>query len=177
MEKELEKALKKLPPGTKILLIPWAGPAWLYNQTAPQIMKNWKKGDGYDDFSLVSGAKLDPPTWISAGPGTVEEVMKGIRAQVAAPGGTDWRQPFRYAMEANPPPEVIFFMTDGQIPEKTTGRALGAIDAALKRSNSVPMVNCLWIQNPKMQGNELKKIASKYKGEYRAISAGSGSKD
>lgn len=177
MEKELERALKKLPQGTQILLIPWAGPAWLSNETAPQIMSKWKKGDNYDDFSVVNGAELAPPSWIAATPENVTEVMKNMRAQVAAPGGTDWRQPFRYAMEVKPPPDAIFFMTDGQIPPRNVGRALSAIDSALKRASTMPQVNCLWIQNPEQPGDDLKKLATKYKGEFRAISAVSGSKD
>ncbi len=182
MERELAQALKKLTSDTQLLVIPWAGPAWLYNQTAPQIMSKWKKVDpndpeGYDNFALVGGAQLDPPTWISAAPSNVEEIMKGIRAQVAAQGGTDWRQPFRYVMEANPPPDVIIFMTDGQIPAKTARRALSAIDASLKKGSRVPVVNCLWIKNPTQESDHLKKLAEKYKGEFREVSAESASKD
>jgi hypothetical protein len=182
MERELEKALKALPPATQVILIPWAGPAWLHNQTAGQIMKKWKMVDPaaidpYDNFVLLPDAKLDPPTWLSGGPTGVEEIMKGIRAQVAAPGGTDWRQPFRYAMEANPPPDVIFFMTDGQIPPKNAGRALSAIDEALKKAPRPPVVNCLYIENTLFDGSEMKKLAHKYQGEFRKISAGSASKD
>ncbi len=103
--------------------------------------------------------------------------MKGIQAQVAAPGGTDWRQPFRYAMEANPPPDVIIFMTDGQIPANTADRAMSAIDAAIKKASRPPVVNCLWIKNQRNEGAHLKKLASKYKGEYKEISSKSGSDD
>ena len=169
MERELEQALKKLPAGTQVLLIPWAGPAWLYNQTAPQIMSKWKKLDNYDNFVLTG--TLDPPVWVGINPTNVEEIMKGIHAQVAAPGGTDWRQPFRYVMQANPPPDVIFFMTDGQIPPKTAGRALTAIDSALKKGMHVPQVNCLWIENTKEKSDDLKVIAKKYNGEFRAVTA------
>ncbi|MEO5715118.1 MAG: vWA domain-containing protein [Luteolibacter sp.] len=182
MERELAQALNKLTPDTQLLVIPWAGPAWLYNQTAPQIMSKWEKVDpndqqGYDNFALVRGAKLDPPTWISTSPANVEEIMKGIRAQVTAPGGTDWRQPFRYAMEANPPPEVIIFMTDGQIPKETSRRALRAIDSSLREGIHVPVVNCLWIKNPTENSDHLKKLAEKYKGEFREVSSESASKE
>ena len=173
MEKELERALKALPSGTRVLLIPWAGPAWLSSETAPQIMSKWKKLDFYDNFSVVGGAKLTPPTWIETNPDSIGKLMKDMRAQVAAPGGTDWRQPFRYVMEVNPSPEVIFFMTDGQLPPDRQGRALDAIDTALRRGSRAPQVNCLWIQNSEFHGDLLRKIATKYKGEYRAISASS----
>lgn len=182
MERELAQALKKLSPDTQVLVIPWAGPAWLYNETAPQIMSKWKKVDpddkeGYDNFAMVAGAHLDPPPWISTGPSKVEEIMKGIRSQVAAQGGTDWRQPFRYAMEASPPPDVIIFMTDGQIPEKTARRSLSAIDISLKKGSRPPVVNCLWIKNPTHKSDHLQKLAQRYKGEFREVSAESASKE
>jgi hypothetical protein len=87
---------------------------------------------------------------------------------------SSWRQPFRYAMEVKPAPDVIFFMTDGQVPPRNVGRALSAIDSALKRASTVPRVNCLWIQNPQQPGDDLKKLAAKYRSEFRAISAESG---
>ena len=182
MEQELQKALSKLSVGSQLLIIPWAGPAWLHNQTAPQIMSKWKKveadgQDAYDNFTLVEGAKLDPPTWIPAGPEGIEKIMNGLRAQVAAPGGTDWRQPFRYAMEANPPPDVIMFMTDGQIPAKTSARALNDIEASLKKVPRPPVVNCLWIENPTEKPNVLRQLAARYGGEFREVSAASASKD
>jgi len=123
MEKELERALNKLPAVTQVLLIFWAGPAWLRNETAPDIMKKWKKIDGYDNFSIANGARLELPAWISINPENVVALMKEVRAQVVAPGGTDWRQPFRYAMRVDRPPDVIFFMTDAQIPPENIGRS------------------------------------------------------
>jgi len=117
MEQELEHFLKGLPQNTQVLIIPWAGPAWLYNQTGPQIASKWKMLNGeYDNFVLKPGEKLDPPAWISTNPESIKQIMKAMQGQVALSGGTDWRSPFRYAMEANPPPNLFYFMTDGQIP-------------------------------------------------------------
>ncbi len=174
MEKQLQKSLSSLPEGTQVILICWAGPAWLYNQTAPQVAKKWKKGSGYDDFANVSGSALEQPKWIDANPDNVVEIMKGIKAQVSAPGGTDWRQPFRYAMQADPPPDTIFFLTDGQIPAATASRALSAISAAMNKANIVPIVNCLWIENSSSKSDEMEKVARTYKGEFRKVSAKSG---
>jgi len=170
MEKQLEASLSKLPEGTQVILICWAGPAWLYNQTAPQIAKKWKKIDNYDNFTTVPGVMIDPPKWIDINAGSVTEIMKDIKAQVAALGGTDWRQPFRYAMQADPPPDVIFFLTDGQIPAATTDRDLTAISTAMDKAGTAPQVNCLWIENPKEKGNAMERLAARYKGEFRRVS-------
>jgi len=169
MEKELEHCLQGLPQGSQILIIPWAGPAWLVNQKASEIASKWKMIDGYDNFTIRSGEKLDTPQWITISPESIKETMKALKAQQALPGGTDWRSPFRYVMEATPPPDVIFFMTDGQIPEKNALRALNAIDQAVKKNNlHVPQVNCLWIYNtsPENRPDTLKKLAKRYKGEF-----------
>jgi len=61
MENELRRALSALPAGSQILIIPWAGPAWLYNQRASQIAGKWKMIDGFDNFTLKPGEKLSSP--------------------------------------------------------------------------------------------------------------------
>lgn len=169
MERDLEASLRKLPAGTQILIIPWAGPAWLYNQTAKQVDGQWQKLTGYDDFALKPGATQTPPAWVTVSDSTVGDLMRGIRGQQSAPGGTDWRQPFRYVMQAKPAPDAIFFMTDGQIPPKNIGRALADIDASLKKAEHVPTVHCMWIDNPTCKPEPLKRIASTYHGEFTEV--------
>jgi hypothetical protein len=169
MEKKLEESLKALPLGTQMLIIPWAGGAWLYNQLASQIADKWKSGDGYDDFHIVGGQKLDPPAWVSITPDTINSLLAGIRAQTSWKGGTDWRSPFRYAMEANPPPDVIFFMTDGQIPPEDVGKKMSQVDSEIKKAKNPPVVNCIWIQNKTCDPGPMKRLAAKYKGEFRQI--------
>ena len=170
VEKELERSLRALPAGSQIMIIPWAGPAWLYNQTIKDVQANWEMPDKkWDNYAVKAGARLDRPQWVTINPAAIEDLMKGVKAQELAPGGTDWRQPFRYAMQASPAPEVIFFMTDGQIPPESEARALGEIDAALKRSSALPQVNCLYIKNDNYKPDVLKKLAETYKGQFRAV--------
>ena len=168
METKLEESLKSLPAGTQMLIIPWAGGAWLYNQLASQIKYKWKAGKGYDDFHVVPGKKLDPPAWVSISPETITNLMSGIQAQESWQGGTDWLSPFRYAMQATPPPDVIFFMTDGQIPALNVKKKLSQLDAEIRKAQQPPVVNCLWIKC----GNDtepMKQLAAKYNGEFRTI--------
>ena len=170
MEEELERSLKGLPSGTQILIIPWAGGAWLYNEVATEIAGKWEKmGSKFDNFSIRSGEKLAHPEWVSVNPDNIRKLMKGMQAQKSWPGGTDWRSPFRYVMEANPPPDTIFFMTDGQIGDAK--RAFEDIDAALKKSPKVPAVFSLWIANKSFKADPLKTLAEKYRGEFRVIDA------
>ncbi len=168
MEAELDKSLKGLPPGTQILVIPWAGGAWLYNQLATEISDRWQEiGGQYDNFAIRAGKKLDKPEWMPVNPDNIVKLMKGINAQKSWPGGTDWRSPFRYAMEANPPPDTIFFLTDGQIQD--TERAFSAIDAAMKKAARTPTVFALYIPNKAYGPGPMKTLAEKYHGEFHEL--------
>jgi hypothetical protein len=169
MEEELERSLKGLPVGTEVLIIPWAGGAWLYNQVATEIAGKWEKLGNYDNFAIRQGEKLAKPEWVSINPDTIRKLMKGILAQKSWPGGTDWRSPFNYVMEAKPTPDTIFFLTDGQIAD--IPRALGDIDKALKKSPTPPRVFALWIANKISKPDTLKVLAEKYQGEFREIGA------
>ena len=169
MEKRLEESLKALPAGTQMLIIPWAGGAWLYSQQISEIKNKWQKMSGYDDFQLMPGEKLAPPAWVTINPDTVTKLMAGIRSQGSWPGGTDWRSPFHYAMQANPPPDAIFFMTDGQIPPGNIDKKLAQIHTEILKARQPPVVNCLWIDNRQYLPDAMKKLAAKYQGEFRQI--------
>lgn len=168
MEEELERSLKGLPPGTQILIIPWAGGAWRYNELATDVENKWAKvGEEYDNFVIRPGKKLPTPDWVPINPANITKLLKGVGEQKSWPGGTDWRSPFRYAMEANPPPDTIFFMTDGQI--QNVERAFDGIDNALKKTTRPPKVFSLWIPNKKFKPDHLKTLAAKYGGEFREV--------
>jgi len=167
MEEDLDKSLKALPTGTDVLIIPWAGGAWLYDEKADEeVKKRWVKNGDYDNWSVAPKAKLPKPEWVPITPANVKKLTKGVADQLQWPGGTDWRQPFIYAMQANPPPDTIFFMTDGQI--KDSKKALEDIQAALKTAKVPPKVFCLYIvsNNPP---DTLKKLAKENKGEFREV--------
>jgi hypothetical protein len=172
MEEELEKSLKGLPAGTEVLIIPWAGGAWLCNQVAPEIASKWERLDNYDNFAIRKGEKLERPQWVTINPDNVRKLMKGIEAQKSWPGGTDWRSPFNYMMEVKPAPDTVFFMTDGQIQD--VPRAMREIDKAMKKASPTPKVFALWISNPKNGPEPMKELAKKYQGEFREVGGGKG---
>jgi len=171
MEKELERSLRSLAPGTQVMVILWAGPAWLPTERINDVKSKWKKGSNYDDFSLINDQKLEPPPWIPISSESVNDIIANLRRQEAAPGGTDWKQPFRYAMQASPAPDMIFFMTDGQIPKDSIGKTLSSIDSALSKSFQKPKVNCIWIARPEPECHPevLKRLAAKYDGEFAEV--------
>lgn len=169
MEKRLEESLKALPSGTQMLIIPWAGGAWLYNQKAPQIQSKWKKGANFDDFQIIPGSKIDPPEWVTITPDSIKSLMAGVKAQVSWPGGTDWRSPIRYAMQASPPPDMITLMTDGQIPPENISKKFSQIRTEIQKAPQPPIVNCIWIKNTLFTSSALRRLAEEYKGELMEI--------
>lgn len=169
MEKELEHALQSLPRGTQVLIIPWAGPAWLSSQQASEIKGKWKMlNNEYDNFTHA-GEKLDPPQWTMLDPDKALVLMREVRKQQPLPGGTDWRSPFLYVMEANPIPDIICFLTDGQIPKDHIHRAMSAIDTVFKNSLHPPVVNCFYIRNKAFGPEPLKALAAKYNGKFAEV--------
>jgi hypothetical protein len=175
MERKLEASLKELPPGTQMLIIPWAGGAWLHNQRAPQIKARgiWIKGSNYDDFRIAPGKKLDPPVWTAINLGSIEGLVRGVKAQEDWPGGTDWLSPIAYALSARPLPDAIFIMSDGQVvSEANYKRKLDQIEAVMKNSPKRVPINALWIENENgMYRRAMRELASRFKGEFKVIGA------
>jgi hypothetical protein len=175
MEKELERFLGELGDDAKVLIIPWSGGAWLHTELAGEIAAKWVKGKAYDDFSLKPGAKLASPKWLKASGSNAKTIMEAVRAQKAWSGGTDWKQPFRYAMQANPAPDQIFFMTDGQIIDLES--AISDISNSLAKGRQPPQVTALWIESPSYRPDGLKALVQRVKGEFREVNVKSAGGD
>jgi len=60
-------------------------------------------------------------------------------------------------------------MTDGQIPPDNIGKKLAQIHTEIQKVRQPPVVNCLWIENPKWSPDAMKKLAARYQGEFREI--------
>eukprot|EP00903_Cladosiphon_okamuranus_P004159 g4157.t1 len=118
MRKELAKSVGGMGPGTKYQLIFFAGPAWL----ASDELKLDASKKNIEEIVDVSGksikvdkskkyAKRDIP-WRDA---TSENIKASLEKIEKTPLilGTYWATPLEMAMEMDPKPQVIFFMTDG----------------------------------------------------------------
>ena len=129
MKSELTKSVKGLTPGTNYQLIFFAGPVWLASDTCKASMngnatntkatgtvtsakgdvKKWT-GIGFSDWSPVGGPSTAP--WIQMTGLNLKNALKQIQETRLVPG-TDWENPIEMAIAMDPPPQVIFFMTDG----------------------------------------------------------------
>ncbi|WP_193212945.1 hypothetical protein [Luteolibacter marinus] len=125
MRHELGKSIGQLAPGTQFQVISFAGPAWV---AGSRVTMNNGNSDavvdaGGEQFKWRSGSKSggwEPfgrrqrPQWISVAPGPVDEA-KALVETMPLVWGTDWENPLEMAIAMEPPPQLIFFMTDGAV--------------------------------------------------------------
>ena len=125
MRKELTKSVEQLGVGLQFQLIFFAGPAWVAgsdvsmakDKKTAQIKLDgksfkWKSPGGAYNWDSV-GTK-QKPEWISGGPGTRQEALKQVKGSPLI-WGTNWENPLEMALEMDPAPQIIFFMTDGAV--------------------------------------------------------------
>jgi hypothetical protein len=129
MRSELSKSIKGLAPGTNYQLFFFAGPVWVAGDKVSLSMdgdaKNSKgtskvtapdgevykwTGVGMNEWTPVGSPRKVP--WLPLNERTQRKSLDQIKDGRLVPG-TDWENPLEMAMAMDPPPQVIFFMTDG----------------------------------------------------------------
>ena len=158
MRKELVKSLRGLPTGTKYQMIFFAGPAWVAGSDVSDrhAQKNsvitGKDGKEYKWTSPARNAhdwkpdgERQVPRWIDATkPGLSKS--RSLVKKTKLVFGTQWKDPLEMALEMNPPPQVIFFMTDGSAGSET---ARVAAKIARKAKLLGTRINCVAMMEPR----------------------------
>lgn len=114
---------------------------------------------------LFSDGAMMPPRqngWVRASPGATSQLEKWL-ATLGPTGGTFPVPAFQQVFALEQRPEVIFFMTDGEIPQDTPD-----IVAALNNRGQRVVINTIAFGDPASQ-NALKAIASQSGGVYRLV--------
>ena len=147
MREELDKAVKSLPETTKYQLIFFSGPVWV---AGDEVANNTVRHDGKtytwsskSSWEWICNGPLMKADWLTA---TKDEIKKSRALIKDTPlvGGTDWEAPLEIAMNMNPAPEVIFFMTDGAMEQRDMSRlARGIIAKAKQRNITINTVNMM----------------------------------
>ena len=135
MRSELTKALKALPATTRYSVICFSGPVWLPgDEVAGGTVTSRGKTYQWDSKSLWEwthrGPAMDIP-WLDAKPSEVKRTLSLVD-DVRTIGGTDWEAPLEMAIAMNPPPDVVFFMTDGVMEQRDMMRVTRGIAAKAK---------------------------------------------
>ena len=112
LKKELTKAVKQIPMGTAYQVLYFSDFAWPHNEVDSRnasAMAKYRWEIMPEDYKKV---KIPPFKYIVANPFSLQDSVNIIQAS-DNPGGTNWGAGLLMALNANPKPDVIFFMTDG----------------------------------------------------------------
>ncbi|NNE90730.1 MAG: VWA domain-containing protein [Verrucomicrobiales bacterium] len=128
-DSELEKALKALPANVQYNVILFAGgclfaeKGWGYTNggrglnysiTGPKDATYPFKGRSAGDFEFEGpDSKLPKSNWLPATKVNVKNTMEFVRGGVGKFFGTDWGLALKTGMNMSPPPDTVFFMSDG----------------------------------------------------------------
>ena len=113
LKKELIKAVKQIPFGTAYQVLYFSDFAWAHNQV------DTRKGETYETYHWdikpdnYKEVKIPIFKYIQASPFTIQESVDLIQ-KADNPGLTNWGSGLLMALNANPKPDVIFFLTDGE---------------------------------------------------------------
>ena len=156
MREELTRSVSELPPGVVYQLIFFAGPGWVAGDqvqvrgkkatvTSGKDKYEWETSHSYGQWD-VAGKKVQTPVWRSVTTQNIEESLKHIKnTQLVL--GTVWMPPMEMALRMDPPPQVIYFMTDGIVGGRDVVQLAKDI-AKLARSKGT-RVNTIALMEPK----------------------------
>lgn len=113
LKKELIKAVKQIPTGTAYQILYFSDFAWPHNQVDSRNgneLEKYRWNIKPDDYKQV---KIPTFKYLQASPFTIQDSVEIIQRS-ENPGLTNWGAGLLMALNANPKPDVIFFMTDGE---------------------------------------------------------------
>lgn len=174
--KEVERALKSLK-GVQYQVILFAGggyyawPGWSAKGVArtknvevvgPKGSYTFVSKNGYSDYDFRGAeSRLPREGWVEANAANVKKTMDIIKKHPLFVG-TDWGLALQIGHLMEPPPDVIFFMSDG-----TGGNAPAPI-LAFNAKHGKPVINTVAMQT--VQGmKEFSEIAKKTEGSFTIV--------
>ena len=175
--REMDKSLKAFKPGVQYQVLLFAGgafyavPGWsASNQKKDATIQDpkgnkyrFKSVGGYSNYRYESSDSRLPTTgWLDVNPKNAKTTMDILRGTKLY-GGTDWRWPFKMAMNMDPPPDVVFFMADG-----TGGADPATILSYSKKKNRSVQIN-MFAMETVAGAREMAKIAGDTKGAHKII--------
>jgi hypothetical protein len=177
IKRELNKSLKKLASSINYQVIFFSGPAWFAadehtgkknNHAVKHEGKSyqWRTKGGASAFYIVGDKDLYTAKWLSANSANLAKTRYRVDA-VEKSYGTDWRHPLRMALQMNPKPDVIYFLTDGAV---SNGQQ--AVDQILKINSrgKKAKINTIAMMVPRA-ANLLGELAKKTGGEFTVVMA------
>ncbi len=112
LKKELIKAINQMPMNTQYQILYFSDFAWPHDQVDSRSADALAKYRWEIDSKDYKKAKIPTFRFIQATPFSLRDTADIIQRS-DNPGGTNWGSGLLMALNANPKPDVIFFMTDG----------------------------------------------------------------
>jgi hypothetical protein len=173
LKKELNKSISQLPAGTAFQVLFFSDFAWppgeVNSRNSEAFEKyRWPRIDGStEQLSAENYKKAKIPTfkYLPVTPFSLQD-MKKIVDEADNPGGTNWGAGLLMALNANPKPDVIFFMTDGNRSDE-----MGWIDivtAENKRKLPMTTIHTSAMQQPDA-APELDTLAKRNNGKFTVV--------
>lgn len=134
MKHELTSAITAIGEKGMVSLLFFSGPVWRPDQDAEDIVARWKK-----DWTEKTNPNFPNPRWLVSTGENLEALERMIH-QTPTTLGTDWYPPLKMALEIEPPPDILFFMTDGRCSENSMRRAVSLVESLPKGSVQINTV-------------------------------------
>lgn len=179
MRKELTKSVGALTASVKFQMIFFSGPAWVAGSELPGFKyttgKATVKGKGGHSYEWTGKGlhdwtpkgKRQPAEWLDVTSSQLTESLKIIKSDPLS-GGTDWENPLLMAFDMEPPPQLVFFMTDGAVGGRDMMALVKDLASIAKRKGIV--VNTIAMMEPKAQ-EPMADLAKRTGGEFTIIEA------
>jgi len=177
LKKELVKSVGELQVGTEYQLIFFAGPAWIAGDNVKGSKKkatvthkgyrgktevfNWT-GTSFCDWKVVGDKQK--ATWIKATDKKLKESLEAIN-ETPLVYGTAWEKPIKMAMNMDPLPDMIIFLTDGSAGSRSPAIAREMGDLAKEKG---VRVNTVALMEPKAR-KPMADLARRSGGEFTLV--------
>lgn len=175
MRAELSKSVSKLHPTQEYQLIFFAGPAWVAGWDI-QMEPGDREGSVTSDAGVTqhwksinagnwerSGKKQQAP-WLEANKSNIRKSVSIVQ-ESGLVYGTFWKPALDLALEMTPPPDIIYFMTDGVVSNKVY-ETIDDIARTARRRKTV--VNTIAMMEP-AAADAMATLANKTGGKFTLI--------
>lgn len=165
LKRELAKSLSALTPGTGYQVIFFSDYAW------PHDVVDSNDGAALNKYSwsiTSTNRNVTIPrfSYIAANPANIAKSKK-IIADANNPGGTNWGSGLLMALKGSPKPDVIFFMTDGDVgSEQGWNNVVTTENSRGKRT----IIHTTALGNPDSR-KDLAELARRNGGKFTAVMA------
>ncbi len=105
--------------------------------------------------------------WRSPSGAGLASVEAGVRA-LAPSGGTQPLAAFRMAFTLSPKPEAIYFMTDGELPQRDASRIIGTVNQMNRQEGAAAPIHCIAFGS-RDGGGDLRRIARQSGGTFTYV--------